>query len=531
MNATRNYRLLGLTLAGLLFSPALTQGQSIAHRLEAGADSSRFGASVARLGDLDQDGLPEFIVGDPKFADSNRVIGRAIVYSGRDASVLFECHGSVDGGMFGEAVAGAGDVNADGIEDWIVGEEMNDDVYFLGGKAWVFSGGDGSVLLELLPTDRSETLGSSVGSAGDFDGDGHDDLVVGAVGAGDRSFGQARVFSGSDGRLLRVFEVDQSATTAYGVAVASLGDLDGDGRGELAVGCLYSNENPGGFVQVFVGGSGTLLATLEAPSAFDDFGTALDGSGDLNGDGKRDLVVGARQSLHSGTAPGYVHAYSGSDWSLLFEWTGSSADDRFGVEVSGAGDLDGDGCDEVIIGASGSDVNAVFGGTVSVHSGRDGSPLFEVQGPWERSGFGKSLAGIGDFDGNGVVDFVAGVPSAIWKDGSGGWALIFASPPVLLNSTTHRELGRVHLEVADLAPFTPTFLYYSKLGRGRTLLPRLLTALDLQRAQPVAPPKLTDGAGRAEWNAEAPPRAQGNWIWVQAAQRGLATNVVCLELP
>ena len=180
---------------------------------------------------------------------------------------------------------------------------------------------------------------------GDLDGDGYDEFVAGAPQAASGGSGYARIYSGFDGTVIRT-HAGAASGARTGLGLASLGDLDGDGVPDYAVGS--PGEGAGGLVRVHSGADGSLLRTHAAPAAGDAFGFALGGGTDLDRDGVAELVVGAPRW---GAAPGSVWAFSGATGSELLRLDGTAAIDWFGAAVAGAGDFDGDGHGDLVDGA------------------------------------------------------------------------------------------------------------------------------------------------------------------------------------
>lgn len=276
------------------------------------------------------------------------------------------------------AVLGAaGDVNADGTPDLLVGESVR-------------SGIDGSILHEFP--------GTAMAAMGDVDGDGHADVVV-----GDRVTNNVRVMSGATG--LPLVSIPGMQPGAFGLTVAGAGDVDQDGTPDLIVG------HPdllgfGGTNEVYVhsGASGALLYTFTGTQLglADGFGWSVDGGADLDGDGVPDVLIG-EPGLATG---GRAWAYSGATGQLLWSVGGLyGGDDEFGAAVSMAGDLDRDGLADVLIGARREQASAAGG--VYALRGSDGALLWHLEGE-AGDGLGYHLDGTGDVDGDGDPDAVAG---------------------------------------------------------------------------------------------------------------------------
>ena len=145
--------------------------------------------------------------------------------------------------------------------------------------------------------------------------------------------------------------------------------------------------------------------TFTGDSAGDRFGNSVSSAGDVNGDGFDDLIVGAQNDDNNGTDSGSARVFSGADGSVLYNFDGDSAGDLFGGSVSGAGDVNGDGFDDLIVGAQNDDNNGANGGSARVLSGADGSVLYSFDGEIG-DGFGQSVSGAGDVDGDGFDDLI-----------------------------------------------------------------------------------------------------------------------------
>ncbi|MAF64514.1 MAG: hypothetical protein CMJ84_02480 [Planctomycetes bacterium] len=391
----------------LVLLVAGASAQQNLHEFHGEAAGDRFGWALACAGDTDGDGIADWLFGSP-FSDENGTSsGSARLVSGATGATRYTLHGAAALDLFGYSLACAGDVDGDGFSDLVIGAYGNDDFATEAGTAYVFSGIDGTLLHALSGGEAFENGGISVAGAGDVDGDGLDDVLVGAWGsdlAGPNA-GAARVFSGADGSLLRLL-LGEAELDLFGTAVCGLGDIDGDGRADLAVGAKWNDVNGSGAgsVEVFSGADGAPLFTLRGAASGDGFGSSVACAGDVDGDGVNDLIVGAPGADVSGTNAGSATVYSGVDGSSLFQFEGPAAGDGFGVSVAGAGDMDGDGRADVIVGAHGNDANGSGAGCARVFSGADGSLISEVLGDASGDRLGFSVDGGGDIDGDGRAE-------------------------------------------------------------------------------------------------------------------------------
>ncbi len=389
---------------------ALPPGWSVVHRWFGPAPGSAFGYAVAGPGDLDGDGFAEVLVGAPRAGD--RGAGLVALYSGRDGSSLRDIVGPAPRGKVGQALAGGGDVDGDGVRDWVVGAPGMARNGPDSGMARVISGADGKPLRTLFGGGQYQFFGQSVALVAHVDGEAGTDVLVGATQAPNAEqvlTGGARLVAGATGALQHVWHGNSDAE-AMGQSVAAAGDLDGDGRGDVIVGSLGADDAgaDAGRAYVFAGRDGSTLLVLDGLAGGDRFGYAVAGVGDVDGDGRGDVLVGAPGHDGGGDEAGAAFVFSGADGSVLHTFVGGTAGDEFGYAVAGAGDVDGDGTPDVIIG--GYQLFNDGPGYVRVCSGRDGRLLGELSGDRRAHRFGTAVAGLGDVNGDGRSDVVVGVP-------------------------------------------------------------------------------------------------------------------------
>ena len=382
---------------------------------ESNQDSAGLGRSVDGAGDLDGDGYSDLVVSadgwDGGFTDE----GQVYVFFGGDAGPASSPDWSYLGGeqdaALGSSVAAAGDLNGDGFADLAVGSPLlgaSDD-----GALHVFygSGGGLSAAPDLTVPGAQSAVGwaGAVSAAGDVNGDGYGDLLVGAdawTGTVSDEGGAFLLYGGSAGLAPSAAwgAVGGQFGSGFGTSVAGLGDVNGDGYADFAAGSPdWDGTAAGeGRVQVWYG-SAALPATAAdwtTPGALDDaaMGAAVAGAGDVNGDGYADLLVGATGwNGGEGQARLYLGAEGGLGASSAWEFTSGQAGAELGSALDGS-DLDGDGFGDAVIGAAGwTGFAGPDAGKVWLFSGAGALP--DTTEAW----FWESPIGIDEFWGAGVV--------------------------------------------------------------------------------------------------------------------------------
>jgi hypothetical protein len=381
------------------------------YTLEGEAAGANFGLSVSGAEDVDNDGCDDVIIGAPGNYVSGSDSGHVYVYSGRTGDLLWRFSGEVPGHAFGYSVCGAGDVDSDGYADLIVGAPFGYAGDSVGGRAYVYSGQNGNLLWTFSVEEQHGLLGHSVSGAGDTDDDGYDDLVVGApyISILAAYAGEVYVYSGRTGDLMTSLP-GQTPYAEFGSSVSGAGDVDGDGHDDLIVGAYNSNVGGPGRADVFSGRTGGRLFTFTGEAGFDFFGWSVSGVGDANDDGYADLIVGAYGNDAGGERAGRAYVYSGCTALLLEVFTGEAARDYLGWSVSGAGDVNNDGYADLIAGAPGNDGGGVDAGRAYVYSGRSGNVLGMFTGEAAGDQFGLSVSGAGDVNNDGYAEFIVGAP-------------------------------------------------------------------------------------------------------------------------
>ena len=219
-------------------------------------------------------------------------------------------------------------------------------------------------------TGKGAFFGWAVSELRDVNGDGVTDVVVGEVDGGSKMRGRVWVYSGRTGRLL--FRRSGRAGEQNGYAIADAGDVNGDGVPDVISGAP-GQAGDTGHAYVYSGATGRTIARLRGHRHGDAFGDAVSGAGDVNGDGVPDLLVGAPGN---GTTAGRAYVISGRTHRVVRVLTAHRRGDLFGDGTAQAGDLDGDGVDDLIVGASGMNPGH---GAAYVYSGRTGTRLFRIR--------------------------------------------------------------------------------------------------------------------------------------------------------
>lgn len=333
--------------------------------------NGRLGSAVAGIGDVNGDNVPDWVLGAP---NANVAAGVVRVCSGATGLPLYELNGELFS-EFGTAVCSIGDRDGDGRGDFAVGSPI-DSPQTANGAVRFYSGVNGA-LLDTLAGASGTGFGRSLATVGDLTGDGSPEIVVGEPLADVGSTNNGRMFvKNPRNGLVNSWVWTASGATAngnLGVASCPLADLDGDGRGDIAV--AGSN----GVVLVRSGATGAVLATINNAQ----FGPtpSLTGLADWNGDGTQDLAVGAPSA---NLANGRVFVYSLGAGNPLLSTIEGSLLASFGAAVADLGDLDGDGRSELAIGAPTASVSGLVVGRVTVHS-------FDIQP--ETATFGSGCQG------------------------------------------------------------------------------------------------------------------------------------------
>ena len=477
------------------------------------------GFSVSGAGDMNGDGINDILIGAPRvgtnvgasyviFGGSGLGVNGTFDLDDLNGSNGFVINGIDSGDRAGLSVSEAGDVNGDGFDDIIIGAPNADpngnngagESYVVFGGGNVGSGGainlaglNGSngLVINGVGVNANDNSGWDVSSAGDVNNDGIDDLIVGApnvdgnggnagasyiVFGGSGLGGNGRLnlsaLNGSNGFVINGIRNDGvlSAGSESGRAVSSAGDLNGDGIDDLLIGAPRVGANDGGAAYVVYGRSGLGvggsldLDDLNGNNGFainslgGRLGTAVTNLGDINSDGIDDIAVSApNASFSGGTRAGQVYVIFGDNQgfggslnlaalngSNGFTINGVDPSDAAGTTISGAGDINGDGVNDLVL----SSVRGDDGASYVVFGGSTLGSTVELEDLNGENGFAildgatfsneRSVSGLGDVNGDGVDDVIVGNGLR----GSGSSYVVFgrSSGPPRINGTSESDV-------------------------------------------------------------------------------------------
>jgi hypothetical protein len=415
---------------------------------------ARLGFRVASAGDVDGDGYDDVVIGEYLYDDPQTNAGAAYVYRGSSAGLAaipdWSTSGGQAGAFLGNYVSSAGDVNGDGYDDVLIGALNYDNGQTDEGVVYAYLGSSVGLDTSAHWTREGDQggagFGFSLGAAGDVDNDGYDDVIVAARrhDNGHADEGRAYLYRGSSSGLQTTaawtFEPNQGNAQVTGVA--SAGDVNNDGYDDIVVSSrLYdAGQTDEGRVYVFYGSatgpSVTPNATREIDVAGANFGFAVAGAGDVDGNGYDDILVGAHLYTNGESKEGAAFVYTGSLFGLSPTPSWSFESDQLqahlGHTVSSAGDVNGDGYDDVLVGGGDHDGTRTGEGGVWLFlgsaSGLSTTPAWEGQGRQTGALYGWSAASAGDLNGDGEDDVIVGAYKYDGNESDAGGAFVYYGP-------------------------------------------------------------------------------------------------------
>lgn len=344
-----------------------------AWQFEPNVANATLGISVSKAGDVNGDGYGDVIIGAHTYSGDISNEGKVFVFHGSSTGLSLEPDWTAEGNQmssdFGGSVSDAGDVNGDGYDDVVIGAIFFDNGQTDEGRAYIYYGSPVGLssdpsILEIDITNA--TFGSHVSGAGDVNGDGYADVIIGCrkYTDGENAEGAAFLYEGSSTGLnetyIWMFE-SGFPNAKLGQSVSGAGDVNGDGYADVVVsGHNYSNpESDEGKVWVFYGSTSGLSVSpswsYESNQVNALFGNQVSDAGDVNADGYDDIIVGSREYSNGELSEGRVFVFYGSSSGLNTDdfWHTEMNQEFafFGYSVAGAGDVNNDGADDIIIGA------------------------------------------------------------------------------------------------------------------------------------------------------------------------------------
>jgi hypothetical protein len=407
-------------------------------------EACMFGAKLSTAGDVNGDGFSDVLVGAIQEGSADNH-GRAYMWLGsadgprRTPGWVIESNQA--GAGFGYAISGCGDVNGDGYDDLIVGAPGYDYGQVDEGAAFVFLGHSGgpSVLPDwYAQSDQTgASFGSSVASAGDVNGDGYDDVLVGSPSydAGATDAGAAFLWLGTAGGSApgtpsnaAWMGANNQAGALCGFSVACAGDVNADGYADVVIGSpMYSQgQTHEGAAGVYLGRASGLSSGAtwigQSNQAEAHYGRSVAGAGDVNCDGYTDLLIGAPHFDNPEVDEGIVRLYYGTPGGVsgTAAWYAEPNEDgaRFGWAVSSAGDVNGDAFSDIVIGAPDGSYGGVRGGIYCIWHGGPAGPSGHTPAECDYHGYsalagaeaGIAVATAGDLNLDGYSDVLIGIP-------------------------------------------------------------------------------------------------------------------------
>ena len=504
-------------LAGFLAAALPASAQEYL-RVSGHEDFDGFGMSLAVLDDLNGDGISEFAVGaycTDRMGHNNG--GSVTAFDGATGQIRWMTNGDSEDERLGHCMQRLGDINGDGFCDLVVGAYRDRLGGLKSGSVHVLSGINGSRLYTVVESEDGAEFGKSVAVVSDLDGDGHREWISGAWLSSANGVGSGKVslHSGFDGKELRSWA--GPAGSLYGQSVACIGDITGDGKDEFAIGGPRAIEGSQrvGLVDIIDGDTGNQLARFQGTRT-SNFGWWIAGPGDLDQDGVPDILIGAPDDDRGEKDAGSITTISGRTQNVIYEVLGTSPREGLGWFVGPAGDVDGDGRPEFLVGSPRHEARGVETGAMRLFRGRDGEPMISWLGWSEYDKLGAVALRMPDVNGDGQDDWLIGSPEA---------GADFAFEPGVASIFLHPELpelriielqggGAAQLRMTGARGGNPIRLFVSFDGMG---IDPLRSDLHLDIANALIADELTAPMnGRVSFTGTVPAHLAGAELWFQA---------------
>jgi hypothetical protein len=438
----------------VVFYGATTMPTSPSWAVEADLADAHMGVSVACAGDVNGDGYSDVIVGAGSYTNGQTEEGRAYVYHGGSGGLAATANWTAESNdsfsEFGFDVSSAGDINGDGFGDVIIGSRYDDNTITRSGQASVYLGSPAGVTTSharFYGEATDEEFGHSVASAGDVNGDGFGDVIIGAKLAevdGRQWAGNARLYYGSGSAPESGFfawSANGATSDRFGDAASGVGDVNGDGFSDFMFGIPENSSAAGGSAFLYFGRKDwppTTSSWSHLPTEVGaEFGSWISPAGDINGDGFADFLVGAPGYSAGEAAEGAIYVFHGgavlpaAPSRIL---SSNKVDGGMGLPgtAAAAGDINGDGYGDVVVSAPGGvgEVWVYYGSSAGLQTNAGWTA--HAGGLNDR--YGAWVSAAGDVDGDGFGDVIIGCPGCGDRDQAGeGWAYVYLGGPTGLD--------------------------------------------------------------------------------------------------
>ena len=525
-----------VTAMAVLVGAPMASGQQLLLELSSNrgtaGDHDLFGASVSTIGDIDGDGVQDFVVGaseeDDGVAPYTSTHGAAYVLSGSTGAVLHHIGGENTTSEFGLFTAAGSDLDGDGVADYLVTADLETFGNGMKGKLYAYSGATGALLFSMWGEQLVNYFGQSVALLGDLDGDGVDDIGAWSPRYATKSAmgGRGYLLSGQTASVIKTYTGSQQSESVGDIV--RLGDIDGDGKRDFGIAAagFTSGPNGAGTFDVMSGATLKRLYHLDGANTRDRFGAHSGELGDLDGDRVPDFAVSADLfDVTPANHEGRVYVFSGATGAIVYQLDGSTKDEYFGyLPHGGPIDLNADGFADILVGSTFTIPNS--GGKlesqVYAYSGRNGRMMYEFRGTRitvSSDRLGDSIAPAGDLNGDGIDDVIVGAPFAMNGKSVEGRAYVFAGNDLFLqaNQSEYWPGDAITLDTRGGGPGQLTLVAVTDINGSPTFTVLAVNPLDAN--------------GEMQFADTVPPGLSGTTMSLlslatRAGKHGLADSIV-----